>query len=394
MSQNEHAPLAPSASPQWGHCSGSVLAQANLPNPETEQTREGTAAHWVMAEVLEGYRDGRDAVARPCFDFLGKKAPNGVVVDEKMVEGAQVMVDDVLAVAGTSDRRARLLVEHRVHMPQIHPANWGTLDAALYLPERQVLFLWDYKHGHRDCSPVENFQLINYLAGLVNEFGLDGIADQNTTVVARIVQPFCYSAPGPVKEWTCRLSDLRGTWNVLAAKAHEAFADPKLTTGLWCRDCRAVGKCAATRRARYNFIELVNQTYEMDEMDGADLATERGILKDGIAVAKARLEAIEDELRHRIAGGQTDSGLTVESKPGRLEWTAPPAVVRALCGQFGVDVSKDAVLTPTQAKAAAPREVRPLLEQVMAGYTRRPAGALTLVPASESRTARAFKKRN
>lgn len=391
MSDNEHAPLAPSASPQWGHCSGSVLAQANLPNPETEQTREGTAAHWVMAEVLEAAKAGRHVT---CASFIGQKAPNGVMIDDKMAEGAEVMVEDVLAVCERFGALGELMVERRVHMPQIHPQNWGTLDAGLYLRGRRVIFLWDYKHGHRECSPVDNFQLIDYLGGLVNEFGLNGIDDQQTMVVARIVQPFCYSAPGPVREWTCTLSDLRGAWNVLAAKAHEAFTDPKLTTGPHCRDCRAVGKCAATRRARYNFIELVNEPYEMDQMNGADLATERGILKDGIAVAKARLEAIEDELHHRITGGQTDSGLTVESKPGRLEWTAPPAVARALCGQFGVDISKDAVLTPTQAKAAAPKEVRPLLEQVIANYTRRPAGSLQLVKADESRTARAFKKRN
>jgi hypothetical protein len=128
-------------------------------------------------------------------------------------------------------------------------------------------------------------------------------------------------------------------------------------------------------------------------MSGADLAVERAILADGLAVGKARLEAIEDELRYRVKAGETDSGLTVETSEGRLEWSVEPAQARALAAQFGVDASKDAVLTPAQTLAAAPANVRPLLKQVMDNMTSRKAGALKLVTADESRTARAFQKR-
>ena len=390
MSLPEHAPLAPSSAPQWGRCSGSMLAQADIPNPDTEQTREGTAAHWVMAEVLEAAKRGEDTHAAA---FIGKTAPNGVIIDDKMAEGAQVMCDDVLSVCERLNCLDRLLIEYRVSMQRIHPQNWGTLDAAVYLPERRTLFIWDYKHGHRDCQPKDNLQLVDYMAGLVEKYEIDGATDQITTFVARIVQPFCYYADGPVKEWSAKLSDLRAHWNILADKAAEAFSNPKLTTGSHCRDCRAVGKCAATRKARYNFIELVNEPYEMDAMSGPDLRIERQILQDGVAVAKARLEAIEDELQHRVTQGDTTTGLTVQSKPGRLEWSCEPAKARALCAQFGVDISKDVVLTPTQSKSAAPKEVRPLLEQVMADYTRRPAGSLKLVEAENSIGARAFKRK-
>ena len=382
MSQGEHAPLAPSSAPQWGHCSGSVLAQADAANLETPQSREGTAAHWVVAEVLESAKAGRPTHAAA---YLGTAAPNGVIIDEKMAEGAQIMCDDVLGVCERFNCLDRLLIECRVAMPHIHAQNWGTLDAAVHLPEHRKLFIWDYKHGYRDCQPKDNLQLVNYLAGLVN------IDDLATDFVARIVQPFSYDAAGPVKEWAGRMSDLRGWWNILANKAEEAFTAPKLTTGAHCRDCRAIGKCAATRKARYNFIELVNEPYEMDDMEGADLRVEREILQQGVAVAKARLDAIEDELKHRITQGDATTGLTVQSKAGRLEWNCGPAQARGLCAQFGVDITKDTVLTPTQTKSAAPKEVRPLLEQVMADYTRRPAGSLKLVDAENSLGARAFR---
>lgn len=389
MGMLEHAPLAPSSSPQWGHCSGSVLAQANIPSPDTVETREGTAAHWVMAEVLENHKaPGRGPLT--CDAYLGQQAPNGVLIDETIVEGAQIMVDDVLEVCERLGCLQELLVEHRVHMPKIHAQNWGTLDAGVYLPARKVIFLWDYKHGHRDCQPEGNFQLIDYLQGLVEQYQIDGLMDQQITVVARIVQPFCYYVRGPVKEWIVRLSDLRAYWNILQSKANEAFTDPKLTSGPWCRDCRAVGKCAATRKARYNFIELVNEPYEMDSMQGDDLAVERGILRDGIAVAKARLEAIEDELQHRIRSGEKDSGYTIEAVEGREKWAVPAAQARSLFSQFGVDISKDDVLTPNQSLKKTPADKRPLVASIIKRFTTR-SSALTLVPVDESRTARAFK---
>ena len=383
-----HALLSPSSAPIWGHCSGSVMAQMGIPSPDTAQTREGTAAHWVMAEVLFAYRGG---VSLSADDFIGRVAPNGVVIDETMAEGAQVMIDDVVAMCDRHNCAADLLVEQRVDMPQIHPThNWGTLDAAVYLKPLRTIVIWDYKHGHRDCDPKENLQLIDYIAGLVTRFNIDGYESQFITVSLRIVQPFCYYVRGPVREWVVKLADLRAYWNVLQMQAHEAFTDPKLTTGVWCRDCRALGKCPATRKARYNFIELANQPYEMDDMTSHDLAVERLILKDGLAVTKARLEAIEDELRHRITAGDTGSGYTVEAVPGREHWAVPPNQVKAVFGQFEVDVTKDDILTPTQALKKTPKDKRPLIETFIKQFTKRES-ALTLVPVEESRNARAFK---
>lgn len=385
----EHATLAPSSAEQWGHCAGSVRAQVPFPDLASEQSREGTAAHWVVSEALQAFKTGGET---SCSAYEGRQDPDGTVIDEKMVEGAQIMVDSVLATCRRWGLRGDLRVEQRVRMPMIHPnANWGTLDASLYVPEHNALYIWDYKHGHRDCSAENNLQMANYLAGLVDLYQIDGILDQQITVVARIVQPFSYHAAGPVKDWLFKLSDLRPVWNNLQAKAYEALSDsPRLTTGRWCRDCKAVGVCSAARTAGYSFVDVVNAPYEMDAMRGSDLAVERSILQDGLAVAKARLEAIEDELTHRLQKGETDSQLALETSRGREQWTIPPKQVLMLCGQLGIDASKEATKTPRQTRDAAPKEVKPMLEAVMASVTRRPAGKIKLVPASGSKAARAF----
>ncbi len=387
----EHAVLAPSAAPQWGNCSGSVLVSKHAPNLDSEESRRGTAVHWVGSEVLSGRKVGRPTY---CWDFIGGTAPNGVVIDEEMATGADTYVADVLSVAEEHGAVEQLLVEHRVHMPQIHEENWGTLDCALPLLGRGLVYIWDYKNGHRENRSKGNLQLIDYLAGLSVELGIGGDQDQQTRVVMRIVQPFCYKAKGPVDEWSCTLSDLRGYFNQLTAKAHEALTSPTLSTGPWCRDCHAVKTCSAARRAAYNLIDYAGAPYEMDTMTGADLAVERQILGAGTAVAKARLEAIEDELRLRVSDGAADTGLALQTAKGRREWAVPAEQAIALASQFKADISKPGVLTPTQAKAAVPRDLRQQFDQVLQSVTRRPASGLKLIEAGDTIAARAFKTRN
>jgi len=390
----QHAPLAPSSAPQWGNCAGSVRAQSAFPNKETEETRRGTAAHWVAACVLIDYRAG---VSSSCGLYEGRQAPNGVIIDDEMAEGAQTFVDEVVRVVEhfnelfSTDIRQRLRIEHRVYMAEIHPENWGTLDAALDVPEFNLLFIWDYKHGHRDCQPEGNLQLIDYLKGLTCELGIN---DQSTYAVATIVQPFCYYADGPVKSWEFQLSDLRPYWNQLKLKAEEAFSpNPTLNTGPWCTGCRAVGICAPAKLAGYNFIDMLHQPYQMDNMTGADLAFERSIVKNGISVAKARLEAIEDQLQQLVADGDVSSRLCLSSSPGRERWTAPREQVVILCGQLGVDASKPGLKTPKQVRDSAPKEVRPYLAKLIRPLTERPPGKLKLTPAENTVAFKAFKKR-
>jgi len=388
----QHAILAPSSAPQWGHCSGSVMANMHAPDLDSEESLKGTAVHWVGEECLRGWQK-HDGGCPSCFQWVGTAAPNGVVIDEEMAEGAQVFVDDVLQVAQEHGAMQDMLIEHRVFMPQIHKDNWGTLDCCVPLVTKGVIYLWDYKNGHRENHAKDNLQLIDYMAGIINEFNIDGLADQHIRVVLRIVQPFCYKSRGAIDEWSFMLSDLRPYFNQLHAKAHEAVTNPSLSTGPWCRDCKAVRTCSAARRASYNLIDYVNEPYEMDTMDGATLAIERRILEGGLVAAKARLEAIEDDLQHRITNGATDTGLALQSKSGNLAWSIPCEQAIALASQFQGNIAKNEVLTPTQAKAKVPRELRQQFEQVLKTVTRRPSGGLKLVDAENTIGARAFERK-
>jgi hypothetical protein len=388
---SEHAILAPSSAPVWGYCSGSVQAQADAPDYETPEQAAGTAAHWVCSEVLLSLVD-RTRQPELASDYVGRTALNGVMVTAEMCEAAHVYIHDVLQVAQEHGALQGLLIEHRVHMPAIHQQNWGTLDCALPLLDKGVIYLWDFKFGHRECKAEENLQLIDYVAGLVNELKINGYAEQHTDVVMRIVQPRCYHADGPISEWRVKLSTLRGWWNHLEHAANMAMTNPRLTTGKHCRDCVAVGRCPAARKAAYSLIDYIDQPYDVDTLDGASLATEWRMLSDGLAAARARHEALEEDLRHRVSQGDTTTGLALKTTEGRLDWSVPVPQAIALAQQFGVDARKEAALTPTQTIAAAPAVIRPALQATLASVTKRPTSTSKLIPAADSKIAAVFKK--
>lgn len=395
-----HAVLAPSSAPQWGVCSGSVQAQRFAPDIEHPRTRAGTASHWVASECLARWRD-IDGGVPSCSQWTGKTAPNGVVIDEEMAEGAQAFVDHVIGIAQEHGALQDMLIEHRVFMPRIHPtANWGTLDVSFPLLDRDKsgrvaggkIYVIDYKYGHREVKTRGNLQLIDYVEGILNEFQIDGHAEQFIEVVLQVVQPFCYRAADTVDEWRVPLTDLRPYFNQLEAKAHEVFNNPTLTTGPHCRDCKAILVCSAARKAHYSLVDYVNAPLEFDRMTGRDMAVERAILTAGAATLKARLEAIEEALAHSISKGETDSGLTLETSVGRLAWTVPTAQAIAFARQFGLDIAKADALTPTQAIASAKGDVKKNFAEAVKCITDRPNTGLKLIDAADSKTARAFKK--
>ena len=389
----QHALYAPSAFPVTAHCSGSVLAAQAVPDRETQETREGDAVHWVAAECLTAWSMSGSSFTAMAFDWLGKTAPNGVVIDQEMVDGADLMVSDVLAVCNQHGGLRRLLIEHRVKMPRIHPTScWGTLDVALDLRYVGLVYLWEFKYGHGQIEAYENYQGVGYMEGLREKWGIDGHADQKIEVHIRIVQPRCYRQSGPVDEWVVMWSGLRGYVNQLASQVREAERNPHMQAGKHCRYCPARSRCPAARQGGYHLIDYVKVPFEIETLSDADLATERQILKDGSVLLTSRLGAIDDELEHRIKAGAANTGLALEAGKGNLNWTVPPAQAAAFAQQFGVDNTKEAVLTPTQTIAKTPVKKRPLITQALKAVAARGATGLKLVPASDSRTARAFQR--
>lgn len=383
--------IGPSGAGLLSKCSGSLIAQSRYPNGETEATRNGTAVHWVIEKVLTAYQTpGANGGLLPS-GYVGQKAPNGVTITDIMAEGADIMVDDVLSVVSSRGGMSRLQIEQSLPCPSIHPLCGGTPDLWIYYENTKTLIIWDYKNGHCHVDAHGNSQMIEYVSGIVDQLQL---IDTETTVVFRVIQPFCYYKPGgPRREWVVKASELRAEVNHLHNMSHEALTDPHLSAGLHCRDCAAVHDCPAARGLCYELIDWVKRRpFATDDMTSADMAVERQIMEDGLAVLKARKEGLDDTLRHAVESGDASAGLTLESVPGALEWTCEPAVAAGVAEQFGVKIWREpTVKTPRQAVSTIAKDQRLIFEQAIKSITKRKHGAVALVPIDESRTARAFK---
>lgn len=339
-----HAILPPSSAARWVACAGSVMLAALYPElEETEESREGTAAHWAGSEMLEG---------RPVA--LGQVTPNGIVLTDEMIEAAELYVDTVdAALARHGCTRADLHVEARVQIPYVHEHNWGTPDVWFFAHNpttgRATLVVLDFKYGHRFVEVFENWQLLDYACGIIESLGIDGNADQHLRVEFVIVQPRSYHRDGPVRMWPTIGANLRGYFNLLQSAANKALqpgAECKVNAE--CRDCPGRHACEAVQRAALDAADLARQSTP-HELPAPALAQELRMLRRAGELLNARVSGLEETATHRIKRGELVPGFALEPQVGRQDWAVPVDQVVALGSLMGKNLVKPGVITPKQA---------------------------------------------
>ena len=366
-----HFPLAPSSAARWVACPASVDLCARYPGEDTPQSLEGTAAHWVASEMLEG-------VVIPA----GTLAPNGVEVTEEMLDAADLYVDDVREVAaGGGD----LHIEETVLIKSIHSDNGGTPDAWHWLAATRVITIWDFKYGHGFVDAYENWQLIDYVAGILEKLGINGSNDAQATVRMRVVQPRNYHRDGPIREWSVKAVDLRSYFNILRMAATKAWLrkDAKCIPNTECKHCSARHVCTALQQTGFEGMDVVSGMAP-SELSPEALSLELRMLQHYKARMEARMTGLEAMAAAEIKAGRSVLGFGMEPTQGRVKWTKPIEEVVALGQMMGVDISKPGALTPAQAaKKGLPAEL-------LAAYSARDEGGLKLAAVDGSAARRVF----
>lgn len=339
-----HAILAPSSAARWVACAGSALLEAIYPDTDSDKRAadEGTAAHFAASELLLG-----QVVA------TGQVAPNGIVLTDEMLEAAEMYVDAVLAKLGEHSREF-LHVEQRVMIPSVHEHNWGTPDCRFMLHNptagRSTLYLFDFKFGHDFVDVFENWQLIDYAAGILDEMGVNGIADQMIDVEFCIVQPRNYHRDGPVRTWRVVASDLRPFINRLSNAADRAMRpDAPTTPNPQCLHCKGRHACEALQRDAYRSAAISASSVPV-EMSPEALGLELHMLRRAAKRLEGRITGLEEQARIQLQRGQRVSFHALETVPGREAWTVPADQAIALGQLLEIDISKPGVLTPKQAR--------------------------------------------
>lgn len=385
-----HAFLAPSSAFRWVRCALSASLEAAYPETEASPSSlEGSAGHWVVERLLRGTPVAVDM-----------QAPNGVAVTQEMLEAAELVQEDIVTTLGP-DWAKLLVIEQPVQIPRIHPThNWGTPDyhAGTRMANGRIcLHVWDFKFGYGVVEAFENWQMIDYAAGLLGHMGAN---DQETVVEIIVIQPRAFHREGPVRRWRVAASDLRPYFNILENQAGLALMPnpPAVPTPEGCANCTGRGHCEALMRAGGQAADKGGQYGALDLSPHA-LGLEARMLKRAQALLNARVSGLDAQIEASIKRGILVPFWATESVPGRLTWAKPAAEVMALGEMIGVKLWKDAEpVTPTQAKAAAKRVAKAAelpgdaYEGLIDAYAVRPAGAVKLVADDGSKARLTFSK--
>ena len=144
------------------NCPGSV--RYNLESsPSSDAANEGTVAHYYAALAL---REGMSALPESLPD--------------EMIDGIGVYHTAAYIFGAEPEE---LHIEEKVILSEY---NEGTPDCWWFDAANQQLHVWDFKYGHGFVDHYENWQLINYAAGIK----CDALA-----YYLHIVQPRCYAQP-------------------------------------------------------------------------------------------------------------------------------------------------------------------------------------------------------
>lgn len=378
----DHATLAPSKAQRWaGQCSGSVALEAQFVNAEKSQEQlDGDAAHWVAATVLRAHRDGVIESARVS---VGNTTPNGVVIDDEMLEAVEVFVADVLRVVGHDVKR--LNIEDRVTATQIHPDNWGTPDV-WYLDETGTkLFVWDLKYGHRFVDAFENWQLIDYAAGVLENSIFEGCEPSFLHIVLSIVQPRNFHQLGPIRRWATTAAKLVPYFAQLSQSAATALSPAAATVvGPECRDCSARHACMALQAAGDNAMDIASGTVVL-ELGPTAIGVELRMLRRAATLLQSRITGLEAQALAMLRAGQAVPFFKIEQGQGRETWTKDAAEVFALGDALDIDLRKAITpITPAQARKAG------LDADIVKAYAERPKGALQIVAVETKDVKRIF----
>ena len=353
-----HAILPPSGAGVWAHCPGSVVMLGDFPQKDTEESRDGNAAHWLAATILDQWKDEGGRCPLIHSAYLGISDPDGTIITNEMLEGAEMYCEEIASVlefaelAGLTDAWQHLHVEERVFATEwIHKDNWGTVDAWFYNSRTHTLYIWDFKFGFLDIQAFENFQLINYYAGIAQGLGINGDTDQTLEVIMQAIQPRCFTSSGPIKDWTVRGSDLRGHMNILKSMANEARGpEPRTISGPQCRYCPARHGCKSAQDAAMAGVDYIHRAHP-DILTNDAVSFELATLTDAKKAIEYRLDAMQEEAQGRINAGQTVPGFKMKISAGKRKWAKDVELIRNVGALTGVDlIEAPKPVTPFQAE--------------------------------------------
>ena len=369
-----HAKLSPSGAHRWMRCAGSPALEAAFPDESSVYAAEGTVAHLLASDELEGKQTARERIGSRAtvdgFDFT---------VDKVMVEH----VEDYVKLVREYAQGGILLVEQRVPIGHLtgEDGATGTSDAVIVHADEKRLTIIDLKYGMGVRVMAEsNEQAMMYALGALERY--EQLADF-TEVCMVIHQPRLNS----VSEHWIEVADLYQFADRVGDSADATRrTDAPLTPGeKQCKFCKAKSSCPALQA-------IVDET--ADEEATADDFADLG--DNALTVAMGRVELIEQwcksvraEVERRLTKGVAVPGYKiVEGRKGNRAWSDAKDAQERLSAVLKRDeMYEEKFISPATAEKLLKKDPEglALLEEL----THRPEGKLSVAPATDKRPEKA-----
>jgi len=371
----KHAYFAPSASPRWLACPGSLALSEGIEETTSVYAHEGTVCHEVSARCLKENLTADD--------FSGETI-DGVYMESELIEAIQMYIDEVrgqtkeLGVKGGK-------IEHTV---EITEDCWGMLDAMMWNDE--WLLIADAKFGKGVIVEGDTPQMKVYAIGAMKWLQMEySIAPQKVKTL--IIQPRTVNPIRPVEytreeliKWYMKV--LRPTME--AVKNGAVKCVPGETQ---CRWCPAAGVCTVQAEFAIRETEQAFKPYTevetppppapdplMDLIGMANLRKAFGFIRDWMNNIDARL------LEEAIKGTEIPGLKLVRGRANR-KWKVSDSQIAAFLKQHQVEPYEEKLLSPAKVEKEMGKKKS---EGVgLANYITTPLGAPTLVDETDKRPA-------
>lgn len=296
--------IRPSSAGKWVNCPGSAKMEEGLPDGDTSCADEGTVAHWIAAKILK---------SEPLPEIgtqweVENKEVVPVLVDSGLptVTFTQEMLDYVRKYTDTISM-AQVGESHTEEHVKIFDNLEGTPDNFYFHDE--VLFVSDLKYGYQQIDAKDNYQLLLYAYGIIQEYKEFYWVDD---VVLTIYQPrldridsYTYTR----EEFDVKITELQRA----ASTTQAVNATELLNPGEHCAKyyCKARATCPA-----------LNKYVLADLPDMEDVDDDMGSKLSKIPIIRSWCDAVEQEAyRLAVREGKPVSGYkVVQSRNGNRKW--------------------------------------------------------------------------
>ena len=323
---------------RWVKCPLSVSMKDRLPKPPKHPTAaSGEYIHDMGADFVE------DACRNLSFDR--DKWP--AATDEQYL-AAEMYAKHIMGILKVYRifGGPHMGTEANVNLSNICSGMTGRVDFWTFSRAHNELVILDLKTGKGIVEPFRNWQLICYAAGFPT------LTNDDIVVHLKIVQPRAYHPRGAVRSWKTTIGDLKPYWTTLKLAADAANSDsPFASAGPHCRYClgKRLAVCAHFRAAVMCHFD--NHTdVQPHELTPRAVGTELAYLEEQYELAGFYLDALREQAASMLRKGTRVPGYTMSSGAGKLGWSAGYAAIKALADFQGIDVAKEELITPTQAK--------------------------------------------